>query len=277
MEFDFEAALKEKPEETGRLADNRGEDFGLPDRSTGQATSPAGIVEPGVEGAEATPVAPQSITLKVPSFAAFKPAFDKYVKEIEAWEVQVRDLVVKDEKTRDFAITVGGLAQKLKVALKAKRDEYWKPFLKFRDELDAFVGNFTSRLEGITLTTKEKQRPYDAKIQLARLEQEKASKEATQTVQEQVNQKAKELGIDPPKVDAPIIPKAKTKVRASSGITSYQHKEWKVEVTDESKLARKFLSADMKKIENAVKEGLREKMPDSDGLKIWEETTTRYR
>ena len=74
-----------------------------------------------------------------------------------------------------------------------------------------------------------------------------------------------------------IITKESTKTRTETGVTSYEFKEWRYEITDPEAVVRKYCSPDLGKIKEAVKGGLREKMEGSDGLKIWEFSEQRHR
>jgi len=239
-----------------------------------------------VEGKELTEAAQgleqgkETSTAMVPAIVtidSIKPIFLSHQESIGKWEAELQSFNVVGQESKDLCITIGAGAQKLKATIKNRRDEIWDPYLEFRKKLDGFVDGFITRLEKITFISKEKIKPYDALIEIERLKAEKAAKEATRQVQEKVNEEAAKLRVDPIQVQAPLIPEKPKKTRTASGFTGYEHRAWVFEVTDADKVRRFFLSPDRDKIQQAIVEGLREGMPDAEGLKIWEKVETRYR
>lgn len=134
-----------------------------------------------------------------------------------------------------------------------------------------------------------RQAEEEAKARFAKEAEERAKKEAESKAQEEARKireaeeieaakkKAEEEAakheIQAPTVLAPVIPVQEKVTRTDTGASSYQVKTWKAEIISEADVPREFCSVDMKKINDAVKMGIRA----VSGVRIYEETSTRYR
>ncbi len=217
-----------------------------------------------------------SMVLGPPSLGMVKPGFALYEKEITKWEGEAKVLEVRDDESRGQAAMLGGAAAQLIKKLDAERKRILEPYAAFTKSLNAFVAGFTDRLQAISTTTKGKERRFVEIQEMARREAEKKAQEAADKLQAKINKDAAKKGIEPIQVQAPIIPSAPTKIRTDSGTISYSVKTWKAELVNPDNPAdvpREYCSPDMKKINQAVKEGVRE----ITGVKIWEDEDIRYR
>lgn len=224
------------------------------------------------------PLPPQAIVFSgSPDITEFKPGFAIFDQEIAKWENQAKDMQIIDQPTREMAVMIIGESTRLSKQVDTLRDDIWKPHLLFRKKLDSFVGTFTDRLSRIKNTLKAAERKFLDLEEMKRREAEKRAQDALEAEQKKINEQAAAKNIQPIKLEAPVIPPESVKMRTESGVSSYEHKEWRFEITDPEKVARKYCSPDEKKLKEAVKGGLREGMEGSEGLKIFEFKENRYR
>jgi len=205
--------------------------------------------------------------------ATVKPDFAKYEVEIARWEQETGAMEVKDQPTQNHAVIIGGAVAKLRKAIDARRKEVIADAEAFVKGVNNFCKGFTERLKKIEDTTKQKISRYQELQEMTRREAEKKAQEEARKLQEQIDKEAQEKGIEPIKVDAPIIAPQPTTVRTDTGTTCYTMKHWVCEVYDASAVPREFCSPDQKKLDEAVKSGARA-IP---GCSIFEKTGTRFR
>ena len=210
--------------------------------------------------------------------ALVKPGFLTFETEISKWEETALALKVDSDTTRKMAVEVGGEAARLLRKVTGKRDDIWRPHLDFRKKLDAFVSSFSDRLEKVVASMKGKERVYLSALEMQRREAEKLANEELNKLQAKLNQEAAAKKIEPVILERPVIPAPQTKTRTETGVTSYEAKTWKgvVKEGEDDKVARNLCSPDSKKIKEAVGGGLREGMPGSEGLHIYEDVGQRY-
>lgn len=184
---------------------------------------------------------------------------------------------------------------------------------EFLDSLNAFANDLTSRFQNIVSLADPKVRAYMAKVELERRKQEEAARKAAAELQRKIDEEAAEANrkareeatrkaeedarakqaseaeieaakkkaeeeaakneIMAPTVAAPVIPKSNSITRAENGVSAFAKRPWKVKVIDEDLVPREFCSSDKKKLDNAVKQGLRE-IP---GCEIYQDTQVNYR
>lgn len=107
----------------------------------------------------------------------------------------------------------------------------------------------------------------------ARIEREKKEAEEIAAARKKAEEEAKQHEIEAPKVAVPDIPAGKKNVRTETGTTAYEVKTWKGEITDAALVPREYCEPSSKLVNDAIKKGVRE-IP---GVRIYEETQTRYR
>ncbi len=84
---------------------------------------------------------------------------------------------------------------------------------------------------------------------------------------------ARKIEVEAPTVLAPVVQEESRAVRAETGSSSYQAKKWKAEVVDASLVPPAYCSPDQKKLDEAVRAGMR----TIAGVRIYENTDIRFR
>ena len=202
-----------------------------------------------------------------------KPRFEEYLEKIEQIETDARALEVVDDETRELAANIAGGAKKMIKAIDARTKEIIAPADSFIKSIRAFASKFTDRLKSAADLAAKKELQYIERLEMARREAEKKAKEAAAKLQAEIDAEAQAKGIEPIKIDAPIIPEPKTTTRTEAGITSYAVTIWDFEIINENEIPREICSPDLKKIREAIRMGIRE----IKGCKIFEKTEIRHR
>jgi colicin import membrane protein len=181
----------------------------------------------------------------------------------------------------------------------------------FYDQLIANTGR--TNTESIELILKKKIGDYQAFIELERQKQEQAARKAQQELQarldreaEEANRKAREEAAARAKAEAEakalseaetkaamakaeaeakahevvapvvpdiVMPKTEAVTRSETGAAAFTKKPWKAEITNPDEVERAFCSPDMKKINEAVKAGIRE----MKGVRIYQDQQVNFR
>jgi len=218
-------------------------------------------------GAEVVEVAPSL------SLAAVKPSFYQYVERAELMVKDAEAVVVKDDESVKFAVSLGGEAKKIVKAIEARKKEVTAEASDFVKAVGGFCKIFTDKLTLVEGGLKKKISDYQYKVELERRKQEEAARKAAEELQKKINAEAKKAGVEAPVVAAPVIPKTEGTVRTETGASSYQVKRWVCTVTDPDAVPRGYCSPDQKKLNEAVRVGIRE-IP---GCIIEEVSETRFR
>lgn len=196
----------------------------------------------------------------------YNQAIDKMMAEAEAIEV-IND--VSSQK----AVELAANAKKLFNRIEKQRKEIVTQPNQFIKAVNAFAKGFQNKLSQIENDLKTKISLYQNKIELERREQEKKAKEAAEKLQEEINEEAKEKGIEAPVVPIPIVPETKIITRTEEGASASQRKTWKFKVVDISKVPKAYICISEVKVRQAIRMGIRQ----IEGLEIFEEITTVLR
>jgi hypothetical protein len=204
---------------------------------------------------------------------AAKEALERYGREIETMKDAVTAMTVQTAEQEEAAVVIGGAAAKLKKAIGAKTKELTADADEYVSGVRNFAKRFTEGLAEVESLAKQKISRYREIQEIARREAEKKALEETKRIQAEIDKEAKDKGVEPVKLETPIVPAAPAKVRTDTGVTSYQTKRWIGEVFDPSRVPIEYCSPDKSKIDDAVKSGVRQ-IP---GVHIKEITETRFR
>lgn len=199
-------------------------------------------------------------------------------KDIQLLLSQSQQLVIQDEgqfqEAADFLT---------KVKVRVKRLDTLKESLTrpFADALKDARNKFkmlSEPYENMEFTIKTKMNEYiRVREEKARREAEEARKKAEEenarllAEQEAAKAKGEEVKELEP-VEAAPVEAPKIQARTEAGMV-YTQKRWAVKVIDESQVPREWLCIDQKKVNEAIKTGVRE-IP---GLEIFEESTVSVR
>lgn len=205
--------------------------------------------------------------------ASAKQKFMVYVQAIDEMVRKAKSHEVIDEATSQMAVSMAADAKRLYNKIEKQRKELIEQPNLFVRSINSFTKAFLEKLKKAESELKAKISNYQYKVELERREQERKAQEAARRLQEQINQEAKEKGVEPPIVPTPVIPKAKTITRTEEGASASQRTVWEFEVTDITKVPREYLMLDKTKVKQAIKMGIRQ-IP---GIKIFESKKTILR
>ena len=231
--------------------------------------------EPGEtkkRGAKAPPL--RAVQPKPFDLEAAKKDFEPYRKQIEEMKLQAGGFEIVGQQSNNQAISMMGQARNLSKAINALKDTRLKPHNQFRTKLIAFEKAFSVPVEETVKILKRKSEDYAYKQLLEKRKQEKEERDRAEERQRKLDEEAEAAGVE--KVELPQIPvdkEEKVQTRTESGSSLSITLEWKGVVVDPDEVERSLCSPDPKKVDEAVKAGLRE----SPGLDIKEVPKSRLR
>jgi hypothetical protein len=226
----------------------------------GAVLGEGGIEEPAVEP-QVAKQPPASLDIKT-----VKLRLAKYDKEVDKMVETATALEILDDVSRAAGTDMASDARKIERAIEEVRAFYKRPALEYGRAVDNLAQQFKGRLQQVVNTIKQKDRQYQAKLDLEHRKQQEAARKAQEDLQKKIDDEAKAAGVEAPKVEAPVVAPPPSAVKTEKGSISYRE-VWKFKVTDESKVPRDYLSVDERKIRDAVKNGIRQ----IDGVEIYSE------
>ncbi len=155
-----------------------------------------------------------------------------------------------------------------------KRVEEEQRIIREKQEVEAKARREREEAEAKERGAKEAElKSLQKKAEEERQAAAKKAEEERQAALQLAMEEAAKNAVIAPTVVAPTVPAEQKVVRTESGSSSYQSKAWKAEIFDPSRVPIQFCSPDQKKINEAVKAGIR----DIPGVRITEETQTKFR
>lgn len=201
-----------------------------------------------------------------------RTSIEQYRAAILEMEKQASAYEVTNEETAQQAVDMTKETKDLYNKVENQRKQFVAEPNKFVKSINAFAKSFTEKLLGIERMLKKKIGDYQYRQEFQRREEEKRAREEAEKLQKQIDQEAKEKGVESVTVAAPVLLKKKPVVRSESASASIRTK-WKAEVLNPDEIERQFCSPDMKKIQAAVDGGLRE----IKGCRVFEDVITAIR
>lgn len=219
--------------------------------------------------------APQKVKRIDPfDIEAAKIDFEPYRKKIAEMKHQAELFEVTDAVSNDMAITMMGQARNLSKAINGLKDEKLKPHNQFRTQLIGFAKSFTGALEDSVRMLRKKTEDYAYQQVIEQRKREKAEREAAQKRQAEMDRQAQEAGVESIHLpEVPVDQGNKVQVRTETGASISVQLEWKGQIVDPDQVPREYCSPDQKKIDEAVKAGVREMA----GVEITEVPKSRLR
>lgn len=188
-------------------------------------------------------------------------------QEIDRLKGDAEIVSITTEDHLKGAVAMAGQAKSLGKKIDEQRRVAIEEPNGFVKAVNAFCKDFTSKLDAIESGLKRKIADYQYRLELERREAERKAQEAANKLQEQLNREAQEKKVAPVEVPMPVMPKADTVARAETGATAHVRKQWKGEIVIPGEVPREYCSPDQRKINEAVKAGLR----SIPGVRIFED------
>ena len=211
--------------------------------------------------------------------ASVAQQFDRYLEPANNMLSEAMEYRIKDQASMEHAVAMLGEAVKFGKDLEAQRKKVVKAPNEFVKFVNSLVKKFTDSnkktgiLNEVERVLKKKITEHTVRQEMARREKERIAQEEAKALQAAIDKEAEAKGIEA--VSLPPIAEAQvdTVTRSSSGASVSMARVWKAEIVDMEGVERKFCSPDMKKINEAVKAGLRE----APGLRIYQDTVAKLR
>jgi hypothetical protein len=202
-----------------------------------------------------------------------KRAFEPYRQKIATMQADADALEIKDEQGEKGAVDAAAQAKRLVTDLEGQRKKVIKDPDRFVRDVNAFVRVFRKPLDEVVNTLRTKIGAFQYQKELERRKIEKAMQEEAARLQEKLKAEAAQAGIEAPPVMPVPAPKPDSVTRTEGGATASIRTQWTGEITDPDQVPREYCSPDEKKINQAVKAGIRE-IP---GVRIFEKPITVLR
>jgi hypothetical protein len=204
-----------------------------------------------------------------------------YDAEVDGMVSEAKVLVVSNPEAAQAAVALAGQAKALGKKIEAVRVKAIEEPMAYVKQVNALARFFLDRLvldakktnqESVEGILKKKIGDYQYKAELARREAERMAQEEVKALQARLDAEAAKTGIEAPTVVAPVIQQEKV-IRSETGASSHSRTTWKGEIVDAASVPREYCSPDQKKINEAIKMGVRE-IP---GVRIFEDVQTILR
>jgi len=204
--------------------------------------------------------------------APAKAKLQKYETEIQKMTDIAQAVEIVDQASNLEAVAMASQAVKLFKAIEHARKEIVKEPNEFIRGVNAFAKVYTAKLKAIESELKAKINSYSVKQEMIRREAERKAQDEARKLQAKIDAEAKKKNIKPVVVPPPVLPVKSEPTRTAEGSASTR-KVWAWEVEDHSLIPFKWMVLDEKKVNQAVRLGMR----NIPGIRIYQETKTVLR
>jgi len=204
--------------------------------------------------------------------APAKAKLQKYETEIQKMTDIAQAVEIVDQASNLEAVAMASQAVKLFKAIEHARKEIVKEPNEFIRGVNAFAKVYTAKLKAIENELKTKLNSYSVKQEMIRREAERKAQDEARKLQAKIDAEAKKKNIKPVVVPPPVLPVKSEPTRTAEGSASTR-KVWAWEVEDHSLIPFKWMVLDEKKVNQAVRLGMR----NIPGIRIYQETKTVLR
>jgi len=200
---------------------------------------------------------------KAPAIARFDTR--AVMADLAAMETKCTELIneanaleIKTKTENMEAVNISGKLQELSKNVKKKCEDFLAPYKKVTSSINGPKKRITEAADKAKSIVNQKIVQYGKQEEIEAAKQQKLINDATEKLQESLNEQAKELGIKAPTV-APIkAPKPVTILRGDSGASVYTQNRWKVEIINPALVAREYCVPLISLLNQAVKMGKRD-------------------
>jgi hypothetical protein len=203
---------------------------------------------------------------------AVREKFIEYGDQLAKMKSEAEALKVDSDISAAQATEMVGQTKKLLDEIDDERKSIVKDPDGFVRKVNAFVKVFKDRLKSIKITIDRKMDSYAYQLELKRREEEREAADELARKQKELDREAKKAGVAPVKLPQQAIPRKHESIRTESGISSVTTKiVW--EIGDLAKVPRQYLMIDKKKVDQAVKAGIR----NIPGIVVQEKASMSHR
>lgn len=187
-----------------------------------------------------------------------KALFASYKAEIERMLKEAQEFVITDDATNAEAVAMAGEASKLFKTLDKSKLAHTQPYRDHTSSVNGLTKTYTDPLEKIVAILKKKNGEWVQHQIIEQRKRDAAEAEANRRLQEKLNEEAKEAGVATVVVPPPANPEFKGVTRSETGSSLHVRLVWKGTITDPTKVPREYCEPNQRKIDDAVKAGVRE-------------------
>jgi hypothetical protein len=215
----------------------------------------------------------QQAIINVFDMAPVKLGFADYDRAIKDMVAQGEAHEVLDDPTMKGAVLLAGQAKSLGKKIEDQRKAIVDEPNRFVKTVNGFAKGFTEALDAIERGLKRKIGDYQYRQELARREAEKKAQEEARKLQEALNNEAKEKGVAPVQVLAPVMPEPEKVTRTEDGTSAFTKRVWTHRIVNPELVPHEYRIIDESKIRQAVRMGVRQ----IEGVEIFEESQINLR
>lgn len=200
-----------------------------------------------------------------------KYQFDQYLDMVSEMVEAAKVHAVVDSISNEKAVAMAGQAKAITNKIEKLRKSIVDAPNQFVKSVNNFAKQYTGKLSDIESHLKTKINRYQVEQQRARIEAQRKADEEAAKLQKLIDTEAKDAGLEPVLVAAPVIP-AQTVTRTDNGSASLRN-VWTWKLVDFAAVPIEFKDIDVKAVNQAVKAGIR----NIPGIEIYEESQTVIR
>ena len=215
---------------------------------------------------------PQATTIVLPDVEVARKNLAVYDEKITEMVEVASEIEITSDLSLKTAVDLGLKAKTLAKEINKVRDGFIAEPNNRIKSVKNLAKSFTDRLDEIEMITKKKASDFNYKKILEQREKEKKAQDAARDLQIKLDEEAKSKGVEGVQVITPTEKPPDNTVRTEAG-SSYNVPKMVCEIIDSTIVPREYCEPVMKRLNEAVKMGVRE-IP---GCKIYETVETRYR
>ncbi|WP_027390559.1 hypothetical protein [Chrysiogenes arsenatis] len=224
------------------------------------------IAEESQESQTKAAANPFDLTPAKNKIQAFSEQIDAMTKTATAHQIE-------NEEAQEQATAMATQAKKIGKAIDSLRKEYVQEPNEYVKAVNNFAKSFTDRLDAIERDLKQKMSAYLTRRELETRKAQEAARKAQEELQRKLDEEAKDAGVETVQLQTTIAPQAPTVTRTDSG-SSHTQKVFRYKgVADLTQVPLEFLIVDEKKVNQAIRSGIR----NIPGLTIEETTEIKLR
>lgn len=151
-----------------------------------------------------------------------------YADAINEMKKEAQELVVQDEESLSFSVSLGIKAKKLAKEIDNTKNKIIAPANEFIKAVRNFAGEYTQVLDEIEKITKQKNRAFKALQEQREREAQKKLEEEIEKIRAKVKEEADKAGVEAVEVPTPVLSKPQKIIRTEDGI-AYSTEYWRFE------------------------------------------------